>query len=226
MASSTSRPAHSTGFHPGAGRQRHRGSCRRLDRRTGLRGCGRLGTSRLGIVAGRRESFCSQLRSGRLFEVVSSALQKHGRSPDKLELEITENTVLRHSNQSTKALRKLRALGVGIAFDDFNTGFASLSLLQKYPLSRLKIDRSFVARVDRKVGDAAIVKAIVSMAGSLGLEVIAEGVETAEQEATLMRLGCEEAQGFRDGRPMPAAEIIEAYLYRNTRRLAGTMGLK
>jgi diguanylate cyclase (GGDEF)-like protein/PAS domain S-box-containing protein len=156
--------------------------------------------------------FSAQLRSSRLYEVVSAALQKHGRSPSNLELEITENTVLRHSNQSTKALRKLKALGVGIAFDDFGTGFASLSLLQKYPLTRLKIDRSFVARIDRKAGDAAIVKAVVSMAKSLGLEVIAEGVETPEQEAALVRLGCDEAQGYRYGRPMPAAEIIRTYL--------------
>jgi EAL domain-containing protein (putative c-di-GMP-specific phosphodiesterase class I) len=167
-----------------------------------------LGSLRVGV-----NLFAAQLRSGRLFDVVSSALQKHGRSPEKFELEITENTVLRHSNQSTKALRRLKALGVGVAFDDFGTGFASLSLLQKYPLTRLKIDRSFVARIDRKVGDAAIVKAVVSMAKSLDLEVIAEGVETAEQEAALMRLGCDEAQGYRYGRPMPASDILEAYLH-------------
>jgi diguanylate cyclase (GGDEF)-like protein/PAS domain S-box-containing protein len=156
--------------------------------------------------------FSAQLRSGRLYEVVSAALEKYGRSPSSFELEITENTVLRHSNQSTKALRKLKTLGVGIAFDDFGTGFASLSLLQKYPLTRLKIDRSFVAKIDRKVGDAAIVKAVVSMAKSLNLEVIAEGVETPEQEAALVRIGCDEAQGYRYGRPMPASEIIKIYL--------------
>ncbi|MEG3087770.1 putative bifunctional diguanylate cyclase/phosphodiesterase [Sphingomonas sp. PB4P5] len=165
-----------------------------------------LGSLRVGV-----NLFAAQLRSGRLFDVVSSALQKHGLSPCNLELEITENTVLRHSNQSTKALRKLKALGVGIAFDDFGTGFASLSLLQKYPLTRLKIDRSFVARIDRKAGDEAIVRAVVSMAKSLGLAVIAEGVETPEQEAALLRLGCDEVQGYRYGRPMPAPEIVHAY---------------
>jgi EAL domain-containing protein (putative c-di-GMP-specific phosphodiesterase class I) len=155
--------------------------------------------------------FASQLRSGRLFEVVSSALQAHGLSPQQLELEITENTVLRHSNQSTKALWKLKSAGVGVAFDDFGTGFASLSLLQKYPLTRLKIDRSFILRIDKKASDAAIVKAVIRMASSLGLEVIAEGVETSEQEAALLSLGCAEAQGYRYGRPMPAEEIVEAY---------------
>ncbi|QNA83964.1 EAL domain-containing protein [Sphingomonas sp. So64.6b] len=168
---------------------------------------GGLGSLRVGV-----NLFAAQLRSGRLFGVASSALQKHGLSPAQLELEITETTVLRHSNQSTKALRKLRSLGVGVAFDDFGTGFASLSLLQKYPLTRLKIDRSFVAHIDRKVGDAAIVKAIIIMAAGLKLEVIAEGVETVEQELALIRLGCGEAQGYRYGRPMRAAEIMDAYL--------------
>jgi EAL domain-containing protein (putative c-di-GMP-specific phosphodiesterase class I) len=170
-----------------------------------------LGRLRVGV-----NLFAAQLRSGRLFGVVSSALHKHGLAPDQLELEITENTVLRHSNQSTKALRKLKSLGVGVAFDDFGTGFASLSLLQKYPLTRLKIDRSFVSRIDRKAGDAAIVKAVIGMANSLDLKVIAEGVETAEQEAALVLLGCDEAQGYRYGRPMQAAEIVHAYLDRST----------
>ena len=156
--------------------------------------------------------FPAQLRSGRLFEIVSSAIARHGLCPSQVEIEITENTVLRHSNQSTKILRKLRSLGVGIAFDDFGTGFASLSMLQKYPLTRLKIDRSFIARIDRKVEDEAIVKAVIAMAKSLGLAVIAEGVETAEQEAALVRLGCDEAQGYRYGRAMPACEIMDVYL--------------
>lgn len=165
-----------------------------------------MGSVRVGV-----NLFPAQLRSGRLFAVVAAALARNALCPTQLELEITENTVLRHSNPSTKALRKLRALGVGIAFDDFGTGFASLSLLQKYPLTRLKIDRSFIARIDRKVGDAAIVKAVLAMARSLGLAVIAEGVETAEQEAALVRLGCDEAQGFRYGRPMPGAEFVKRY---------------
>jgi diguanylate cyclase (GGDEF)-like protein/PAS domain S-box-containing protein len=165
-----------------------------------------LGSLRVGV-----NLFAAQLRSGRLFSVVSSALARHDLDPEQIELEITENTVLRHSNQSTRALRKLRSLGVGVAFDDFGTGFASLSLLQKYPLTRLKIDKSFVARVDRRAGDAAIVKAVIRMAKSLDLEVIAEGVESAEQEAALVRLGCDEAQGYRYGRPMPAPEIVGGY---------------
>jgi diguanylate cyclase (GGDEF)-like protein/PAS domain S-box-containing protein len=170
-----------------------------------------LGPVRVGV-----NLFAAQLRSGRLFDVVSSALLKHGLSPGELELEITENTVLRHNNQSTSALERLKSSGVSIAFDDFGTGFASLSLLQQYPLTRLKIDRSFVAQVDRSVGDAAIVRALLGMAKSLGLAVIAEGVERPEQEAALVRLGCEEAQGYRYGRPMTAARIAELYLGRQS----------
>lgn len=175
-----------------------------------------LGSLRVGV-----NLFPSQLRSGRLFAVVSSALERHGLSADQFEIEITENTVLRHNNQSTHALRKLKSLGVGVAFDDFGTGFASLSLLQQYPLTRLKIDRSFVAQIDRKAGDAAIVKAVVGMARSLDLAVTAEGVETAQQEAALLRLGCDEAQGYRYGRPMPAAAVGELYLDRHCYETAG-----
>ncbi len=107
------------------------------------------GAMRIGV-----NLFAAQLRSGRLFATVTSALQRHGLSPDQLELELTENTVIRQNKQSTKALRRLKALGVGIALDDFGTGFASLSLLQNFPLTRLKIDRSFVSRIARRVGDA------------------------------------------------------------------------
>ncbi|OWK27846.1 putative bifunctional diguanylate cyclase/phosphodiesterase [Sphingomonas mucosissima] len=167
--------------------------------------CG-LGKVRVGV-----NLFPAQLRSDRLFQVVSDALARHGVDADQLELEITETTVLRHTNQSTRALRKLRASGVGVAFDDFGTGFASLSLLQRYPLTRLKIDRSFVAQIERKAGDAAIVGAVIGMARSLGLTVIAEGVETAGQEETLNALGCDEAQGYRYGRPMLAEAVAQQY---------------
>lgn len=166
-----------------------------------------LGDLRVGV-----NLFPAQLRSGRLFSVVTSALKRYGLSAHQLELEITENTVLRHSNQSTGGLTGLKALGVGIAFDDFGTGFASLSLLQKYPITRLKVDRSFVARIDKEAGDAAIVEAVAGMARSLNLGVIAEGVETLEQEAALRKLGCHEAQGYLYGQPMPGQAITETFV--------------
>ena len=167
-----------------------------------------LTTLRVGV-----NIFPRQLRSDRLHSVVSSALTRHALCAQQLEIEITENTVLRHSNQGARAIKKLKDLGVGIAFDDFGTGFASLSLLQQYPLTRLKIDRSFVANIDCKPGDAAIVQAVVSMANCLDLTVIAEGVETAAQEASLIRLGCEEAQGYLYGRPMSAATFTKTYIH-------------
>lgn len=155
--------------------------------------------------------FAGQLRSERLFDVVTGALKRHGLAASTLELEITENTVLQHNNQSTKALRRLKAIGVDVAFDDFGTGFASLSLLRRFPLTRLKIDRTFIARIDRRASDAAIVGAVMTMAQSLGLRVIAEGVENAAQEDVLKRLRCDEAQGFRYGRPMPADELFQRF---------------
>ena len=158
--------------------------------------------------------FPAQLRSGRLIEVVTAALERYRLRPAQLEVEITENTVLRQNDQSSELLAALKALGVRIAFDDFGTGFASLSLLQKYPLDRLKIDKSFIAQIDHHAGDAAIVRAVVGIARTLGLGIIAEGVETEQQERTLVRLGCDEVQGFRYGRPVNAAAFAAAHFGR------------
>ncbi|MEO1969890.1 MAG: EAL domain-containing protein [Sphingomonadaceae bacterium] len=155
--------------------------------------------------------FSRQLRSGRLYESVTAALERHGLEASCLELEITENTVLQFASLPMQDLRRLKALGVQVAFDDFGTGFASLSLLQKYPVTRLKIDRSFVAKIDSRAADSAIVGAIITMAQKLGLRVTAEGVETAEQEAVLQSLQCDEAQGFRYGSPMTATELVRHY---------------
>lgn len=156
--------------------------------------------------------FPAQLCTGRLYEVVTAALARHGICANQLELEITENTVLRHNKNGVKDLTKLKNLGVGIAFDDFGTGFASLSLLQEYPLTRLKIDRSFISGIDQNAGDEAIVTAVVAMAKSLGLAVIAEGVETVEQEAVIRRIGCNEAQGYLYGHAAPASEFYNSWV--------------
>ena len=95
----------------------------------------------------------------------------------------------------------------GIAFDDFGTGFASLSSLQRYPLTTLKIDRGFIANIIDCPGDAAITRALIMLSKELGLDTIAEGVETAKQEQALMSLGCPSAQGYKYGRPMPASDL-------------------
>ncbi|MCH2486638.1 MAG: EAL domain-containing protein [Erythrobacter sp.] len=165
----------------------------------------------LGPIRVAANLFARQLRSGGLFAVVEAALDRHDLSPERLELEITESTALQDNIHQMRDLGRLKNLGVHIAFDDFGTGYASLSLLQKYPLTRLKVDRSFIARIDRSETDAAIVQAVVTMARTLGLDIIAEGVETAGQEAALKALSCHEAQGFLYGKPMPAAEVIARF---------------
>jgi diguanylate cyclase (GGDEF)-like protein/PAS domain S-box-containing protein len=166
-----------------------------------------LGSLRVGV-----NLFPVQLRSGRLYDVIRNALARHGLGAEAFEVEITENTVLRHDEEATATLQRLKNFGIAIAFDDFGTGFASLSLLQKYPLDRLKIDKSFIRNIDREESDAAIVKAVIGMAQTLGLKVIAEGVETAAQEAALKSLHCHEVQGYLYGRPMLAREITEAFI--------------
>jgi diguanylate cyclase (GGDEF)-like protein len=152
--------------------------------------------------------FGEQLRAGSLTETVEAALACWDLPPETLELELTENIALFRDQAMLEPLRTLRARGVGIAFDDFGTGFASLTTLKDFPLTRLKIDRGFIANLAEGTHDAAIVDAILALGRSLGLEVIAEGVETTAQEAFLATRGCVEGQGYRYGRPM----LPEAFL--------------
>lgn len=133
--------------------------------------------------------------------------------PEALELEITENIALGREDGTLSPLKALRAKGVGIAFDDFGTGYASLSYLTRYPLTRIKIDRSFVQKIDLQSAseDTAIVRSIIVMGRNLGLEVIAEGVETAAQADFLRSEGCHEMQGFLFSKPLPR-EMFEKVL--------------
>ena len=141
---------------------------------------------------------------------VKAALGDFDLPPDALELEITESAAFNFGEPSPP-LQRLHELGVKLAFDDFGTGFASLSYLTRFPVSRIKIDRSFVANILHGTNDATIVRSLITMAHSLGLKVIAEGVETQAQAAFLVQEGCEEAQGFLYSEPLPAAEF-ERYL--------------
>lgn len=152
--------------------------------------------------------FAAQMQSPHLCRKVSDAVARHRIDPGDLELEVTESIALHDDDRSFETLSALRALGVGIAFDDFGTGYASLSSLQRYPLTTLKIDRSFVKDIMAKPGDAAITKALITMSSDLGLLTIAEGIETAEQESALRALGCPAAQGYRYGKPMPAEALL------------------
>ncbi len=155
--------------------------------------------------------FGAQFRVNDIVAEVASALERHGLPPQALELEITENIVLDYDDVILDALQGLRALGVGIAFDDFGTGYASLSLLKQYPLSRIKIDRSFVQNLHESPRDASVVRAILDMARSFGLETIAEGVEKDAQYKRLRDFGCEEGQGYLFGRPVSAVEFAELF---------------
>jgi diguanylate cyclase (GGDEF)-like protein len=152
-----------------------------------------------------------QFRSPGLVHVVVGALAASGLAPDRLELEITENTLLQDSEATLSTLYQLRGLGVRIAMDDFGTGYSSLSYLQSFPFDKIKIDRSFVKDIADGVGSLNIVRAVAAMANGLGMETTAEGVETPEQLETVKAEGCTEMQGFVFSRPLPA-EQVEGFL--------------
>ncbi|MGI4796510.1 MAG: putative bifunctional diguanylate cyclase/phosphodiesterase [Janthinobacterium lividum] len=151
--------------------------------------------------------FGSQLRSGDLVDSVRHALAVSGLPPTALELEVTENILLRADNSMLGPLRELQADGVQIAFDYYGTGYTSLSMLKRFPVTRLKIDKSFVQGMADHPEDAAIVRAILYLARNLGFSAIAEGIETADQAECLRDKGCSEVQGYLFGRPMPATEF-------------------
>ena len=164
--------------------------------------------------------FGAQFRAGHLATDVIAALHRHDLPPRALELEITENIILRHDETMMEPLRRLRDAGVRIAFDDFGTGYASLSMLKRYPLTKLKIDRSFTTDLDGGEIGGAIVNAIISMARSLSLDVIAEGVETRWQADLLRAAGCDLAQGYLYGVPEDAAAFERAHAGRVSRLAA------
>ena len=155
--------------------------------------------------------FGVQFRTGDLAATVRDALTESALPPSALELEITENIILRHDDAMITPLKELRDEGVGIAFDDYGTGYASLSQLKRYPLTRLKIDQSFVRHMCDSEEDAAIVRAVILLGRSFGLAVIAEGVETHEQRKMLIAEGCEELQGYLFGRPVDAEAFAQRW---------------
>ena len=151
--------------------------------------------------------FAAQFTAGTLGEVVSFALEQHALCPADLEIEVTETIAMRPDDQIPSTLQALHEAGVHIAFDDFGTGFASLTTLKQLPVTRLKIDKSFVGDICEAPHSAAIVAAMVSLADRLGLELVAEGIETQAQHAMLVGLGCTVGQGYLYGRPLPAAAL-------------------
>jgi EAL domain-containing protein (putative c-di-GMP-specific phosphodiesterase class I) len=151
-----------------------------------------------------------QFRHVDLVAVVRSALDEAQLQPGYLELELTESAIMDDAEKSASTLEFLSTMGVHISIDDFGTGYSSLSYLRRFPLDKLKIDRSFVRDLMSNPDDASIVKAIISLAHNLRLRVVAEGVETAEQLAFLRELGCDQYQGFfcSPAVPAPAFEAL------------------
>ena len=148
-----------------------------------------------------------QFRRGDVEETVLRALAASGASPSGLELELTESILIDDAEQVLATIRRLQSLGVRLAIDDFGTGYSSLAYLRRFAVDKLKIDKSFVRDIVTDPDDAAIVRAVIQMAGSLGLHVVAEGVETEAVAGALRAMKCDLVQGFHFGRPMPAADF-------------------
>ncbi len=146
-----------------------------------------------------------QIVSGALLGQLALALEESGLSPDRLELELTESTVIEPSVETMLTLAAVRDLGVGIALDDFGTGHASLAALKLLPLTVVKLDRSLVRSLPDDREDSAIVQALVATGHALDLTVVAEGIETEIQRAFLAGIGCDEGQGFFFSHPQPPA---------------------
>jgi diguanylate cyclase (GGDEF)-like protein len=148
-----------------------------------------------------------QFRRSDFVDVVERILSETGFDPSRLELEVTESTLLGNVDSAELAMFRLKALGVRLALDDFGTGYSSLQYLRRFPFDKLKIDSSFVRSIERAPDAAAIIHAVVSLGRGLGMKVTAEGVETAEQHLFLRAAGVHSLQGYRFGRPGPAADI-------------------
>ena len=159
------------------------------------------------------------LRHEHLVDFVLKCLAERGLPADALIIEITENILVDDAERSLQALRRLAAAGVGIALDDFDTGYSSLSYLHRFPVDILKIDRSFVARLNADGSDSAFVRTIVELGRSLGVDTVAEGVETEEQLQQVRKTGCDFAQGFLFSRPLAGNVVSERLPEWTARRL-------
>jgi diguanylate cyclase (GGDEF)-like protein len=148
-----------------------------------------------------------QFRCPDILDTIVSAVRAAGLEPRVLEIELTESALMIDPEGAASALKMLRAMGVSIAIDNFGTGYSSLSYLRRLPIDKLKIDRSFIRDLPSSATDESIVRAIVSLAHSVGLQVVAEGVETAEQLERIRALGCDQWQGYLCCPPQPAAEL-------------------
>jgi len=148
-----------------------------------------------------------QFREADLADTVASTISETGIDPHLLDLELTESMLMADGEATLKLLRTLAELGVRLSIDDFGTGYSSLAYLKRFPVNTVKIDRAFVRDLDHDEDGRAIANAIISLAHSLSMKTIAEGVETEVQASLLAKHGCDEIQGYMIGRPMPVAEF-------------------
>lgn len=148
----------------------------------------------------------AQLRAPGLVATIAQALADSGLPPERLELEVTESLLLQEDAHSEGVLAELQALGVSVALDDFGTGWSSLAYLRRFPFNKIKLDRGFLRDLDAEPRVAAVVGAILALGHGLGMQVLAEGIETEDQAQRLIGLGCELGQGWHLGRPMPAEQ--------------------
>ena len=144
--------------------------------------------------------------------------ERHHVSPRQVELEITETTLMMDAQRTLSLLDELRAMGVHLSIDDFGTGYSSLSALQQFPIGTLKIDQSFVRNAATDPDDATIVRTIIEMGRSMGLQVLAEGIETEEQRDFLLQCGCEYGQGRLFGEPISSDAFLDLLIRQSTGR--------
>jgi len=150
-----------------------------------------------------------QFADDNLLQDIDEALAASGMSPVLLQLEVTESMVMRNVPRAIKVLNAIQSRGIRLAIDDFGTGYSSMSLMKQFPIDTIKIDRSFVRDLPNDTEDQAIAQAIISMGKALGMTIIAEGVETIEQETFLREHACDEMQGFLFSKPLPSEQLAD-----------------
>jgi diguanylate cyclase (GGDEF)-like protein len=178
----------------------------------------RLSSSRIKIAVSVNISGF-QLRQESFFKIISKVLDDSGLDPQYLELELTENVLMKNVENTISTLYRLKSMGIQLSIDDFGTGYSSFNYLRRFPVDLIKIDQTFIKDITKNDGDAAIVKAMIAMAHTLKLKVIAEGVETAQQLAFLHEEGCDEVQGYILSAPLPA-EGFSDFLLKERDRLS------
>jgi EAL domain-containing protein (putative c-di-GMP-specific phosphodiesterase class I) len=150
-----------------------------------------------------------QFKDHNLIRDIADALEQSGMAPELLELEITEGVIMHDVNQAVRQLHAIKEMGVRLAIDDFGTGYSSLAQLKRLPIDTLKVDRSFIREIPRDPEDNAITEAVIAMGKTLGVTVVAEGVETADQREFLSKHACNELQGFLFNKPCHADALAE-----------------